>query len=106
MREITPQELKTRLDSAPNGTLCLLDVRQPEEFAIGHLPGAQLIPLGELSRRIDEIPDSCEIVAYCHHGPRSMQAVGILSLAGREAVSLRGGTEMWSRLIDPTLPRY
>jgi sulfur-carrier protein adenylyltransferase/sulfurtransferase len=106
MTEITPQELKAQLDGPATDKLCLVDVRQPEEFAIGHLPGARLIPLGELGRRMDEIPEGVEIVAYCHHGIRSAQAVGILALAGREARSLHGGTELWSRLIDPTLPRY
>jgi rhodanese-related sulfurtransferase len=106
MVEITPQELKARLDAAPAESLVLIDVRQPQEFAIGHLPGARLIPLGELARRVDEIPKGAEIVAYCHHGMRSAQAVGLLAMAGREAKSLRGGTDLWSQLIDPTLPRY
>ena len=105
MREISPQELKERLDTAPD-KVCLIDVRQPEEFAIGHLAGATLIPLGELSRRVGEIPQGCEVVAYCHHGSRSAKAVGILAMAGREASSLRGGTDLWSQLIDPSLPRY
>jgi rhodanese-related sulfurtransferase len=104
--EIAPEELKARLDSPGGVSLCLVDVRQPEEFAIGHLPGARLIPLGELPRRLDEIPEGAEVVAYCHHGVRSAKAIGILAMAGREARSLRGGTELWSRLIDPTLPRY
>jgi len=104
--EIAPEELKAKLDGPNGASLCLVDVRQPEEFAIGHLPGARLIPLGELPGRLQEIPDGVEVVAYCHHGVRSAKAVGILALAGREARSLRGGTELWSRLIDPTLPRY
>jgi rhodanese-related sulfurtransferase len=106
MREISPQDLKVRLDQSGGDRPLLIDVRQPEEFALGHLPGATLIPLGELPRRLDEIPDGVEIVAYCHHGPRSLMAVAILAGAGRVAQSLRGGTEAWSQLIDPTLPRY
>jgi sulfur-carrier protein adenylyltransferase/sulfurtransferase len=106
MKEITPQELKAQLDGPSGASVCLIDVRQPEEFAIGHLPGARLIPLGELGRRLDEIPQGVEVVAYCHHGMRSLQAVGVMARGGREAKSLRGGTDLWSQLIDPTLPRY
>jgi rhodanese-related sulfurtransferase len=106
IREISPEELKARLDGASRDSLFLIDVRQPEEFALGHLPGARPIPLGDLPRRLNEIPDKSEIVAYCHHGVRSAQAVGILATAGHEAKSLRGGTEAWSLLIDPSLPRY
>jgi rhodanese-related sulfurtransferase len=106
MIEISPQDLKAKLDAGPATGLCLVDVRQPEEFALGHLPGAKSIPLGELPRRHEEIPEGVEVIAYCHHGMRSARAVGLLAIAGREAKSLRGGTDLWSQLIDPTLPRY
>jgi len=106
MKEITPQELKAELDGPDTGGLCLIDVRQPEEFALGHLPGARLIPLGDLAQRVDEIPKGVKVVVYCHHGVRSLRAVGILAGSGPEATSLQGGTELWSRLIDPSLPRY
>jgi adenylyltransferase/sulfurtransferase len=102
--EITVEELAQKLASgAPPH---LVDVREPEEFALTQLPGAQLIPLGELQQRIDEIPEASELVVYCHHGIRSLQAVGLLRAAGREAVSLKGGIDLWSRRIDPAVPRY
>ncbi len=63
--EITPEALAEKLKSpAPPH---LLDVRQPEEFALTALKGSQLIPLGELSARLGELPEG-ELVVYCHHG--------------------------------------
>ncbi len=103
-QEMTVQELKARLDNGDN--IFLLDVRQPEENAYANIGGV-LIPLGELSRRINELNPESEIVAYCHHGIRSVQAVHMLRQAGFTKVSsLSGGIAEWSRVIDPTLPRY
>jgi rhodanese-related sulfurtransferase len=102
--EITVEELKTKL--ARGEKLHLLDVREPEEFALTQLEGAQLIPLGELQSRIDEIPEDVALVVYCHHGIRSLQAAGFLRSQGRTAVSLKGGIDLWARAIDPSLPRY
>jgi len=101
--EITPEELveKLKSPSPPH----LLDVRQPEEFALASLEGAQLIPLGELSSRLGELPPG-ELVVYCHIGMRSLQAAAMLVAQGRPAVSLRGGIDAWARRIDPNLPRY
>ena len=102
--EITADELSERLKSVQPPHL--LDVREPEEFALVALESAQLIPLGELSRRAGEIPAGVEVVVYCHHGVRSLQAVGILGSHGRAASSLKGGIDLWARRIDPSLPRY
>ena len=102
--EITVDELAEQLRSSTPPHL--LDVREPEEFALTALEGAQLIPLGELVSRLDEIPEVPEIVVYCHHGIRSLQAAGLLQAHGRKAVSLKGGIDLWARRIDPSLPRY
>ena len=101
--EITPEELATKLKSASPPHL--IDVRQPEEFALVALEGSQLIPLGELSTRLDELPQG-ELVVVCHLGMRSLQAAAWLTAKGRPAVSLRGGLDLWARQIDPSLPRY
>jgi rhodanese-related sulfurtransferase len=101
--EIGPQELAEKLKSASPPHL--IDVRQPEEFALVALERSQLIPLGELSARLNELPAG-ELVVYCHHGMRSLQAAAMLVAAGRPAVSLRGGIDAWARLIDPSLARY
>ena len=63
----------------------LLDVRQPEEFRSGHIPGAKLIPLGELTRRIHEVPPGREVICICATGHRSVPAVRKLMAAGYAA---------------------
>lgn len=75
----------------------LLDVRQPEEFRSGHIPGAKLIPLGDLRNRMNELPKNQEILVVCHSGNRSLSATRQLASAGFNVVNLRGGMLAWSR---------
>ncbi len=85
----------------------LLDVREPGEADLVALPGATLIPLGELQGRLGELDPEASIVAYCHHGVRSGRALTILEAAGfARARHLAGGIDAWSVLVDPELPRY
>jgi rhodanese-related sulfurtransferase len=89
--------------------LYLLDVRRPDEHETARIQGSVLIPLDELSSRTDEIEpaEGALIVAYCHHGVRSLSAAALLERAGfQNVVSLRGGIDAWSREIDPAVPRY
>lgn len=107
VRQMSPEELKAKLDAGE--PVVLVDVRQPEEYAICRLPGGVLIPLGELPRRACEVeaPAGAVVVAYCHHGIRSISGAMILRHAGLENVaSLAGGIDAWSRRIDPTVRRY
>ena len=73
----------------------LLDVRQPEEFHLGHIAGAKLIPLGELDSRIKEVPSDREIVCICASGHRSVPAVQMLKAAGYTASSMQNGMIAW-----------
>ncbi|HVM70160.1 MAG TPA: rhodanese-like domain-containing protein [Anaerolineales bacterium] len=73
----------------------LLDVRQPEEYRLGHIPGTKLIPLGELERRLKEVPPDREIVCICASGHRSVEAAQILKAAGYTSVSLQNGMFAW-----------
>jgi rhodanese-related sulfurtransferase len=73
----------------------ILDVRQPEEFRMGHIAGAKLIPLGQLERRIQEVPRDREIVCICASGHRSVAAVHILKTAGVTASSMHNGMIAW-----------
>ncbi len=103
--EISPQELKQRLDA--NESVLLLDVREPSEYDIVHLEGARLIPLNTLPNHIDSLPQDQEIVVYCHHGQRSLYATAYLQQNGFTAAkNLIGGIDQWTAEIDPTLPRY
>jgi sulfur-carrier protein adenylyltransferase/sulfurtransferase len=103
--EITVENLKERLDKKEDFTL--LDVRNPDEYSICRIADAKLIPLYELSQRYDELPKDKPVVAYCHHGVRSIRAAQILSKGGFANVkSLHGGINTWSEKIDPSVPRY
>jgi sulfur-carrier protein adenylyltransferase/sulfurtransferase len=102
--EITPRELKSRLDRSDD--LFILDVREPHEFQICNLKG-HLIPLGELPRRVHELDSSREIVAHCRSGKRSAEAVDFLRKAGfRKILNLKGGILAWSDEVDPSVPKY
>ena len=107
MRQIDVRQLAAKLQA--NEPVYLLDVRQPWEYETAALPGSTLIPLGELPRRAAEVnpPPGALLVVYCHHGVRSLSAAVLLERLGfRDVVSLAGGIDAWSGLIDPTLPRY
>jgi rhodanese-related sulfurtransferase len=73
----------------------ILDVRQPEEFRSGHITGAKLIPLGELGRRLNEVPKGREVVCICATGHRSVPAVRKLAAAGFTASSMKNGMIAW-----------
>ena len=85
----------------------LLDVREPYEFEIARIDGADLIPLGELPARLQELDRSKEIFVICHSGMRSERAAEFLRSAGfPEVANVAGGIDAWSREIDPDVPRY
>lgn len=102
--EITPKQLKGRLDSGDD--LFILDVREPHEYQICNLQG-YLIPLGDLPKRVSELDSSREIVAHCRSGKRSAEAVEFLKKAGfRKIWNLKGGILAWSDEVDPSVPKY
>lgn len=79
-----------------DGGAFVLDVRQPEEWNQAHIPGATLIPLGELQARLAEVPQDQEILVYCRSGNRSQEGRDILLAAGYENVtSMSGGINDW-----------
>ena len=102
--EITPRELKSRLDRGDD--IFILDVREPHEYQICNLQG-HLIPLGDLPKRASELDSSREIVAHCRSGKRSADAVQFLQQAGfRKIWNLKGGILAWSDEVDPSVPKY
>lgn len=105
LAQTQPADVALRLQSGQGPRL--LDVRQPHEFDLCALPGAQLIPLGELPDRLQELDPKAEYVVYCHHGGRSMRAAMFLEQQGfAQVANLEGGIDAWAAEVDPTLPRY
>ena len=88
--EMPPAELKKRLDAGTSPRL--IDVRQQSEAQICALPGSELIPLNEIPARLDELSKDEEIVLYCHHGMRSLNAAVFLRDERRGATSGEDGT--------------
>jgi adenylyltransferase/sulfurtransferase len=120
-RQISVSELARLLTSG--APVRLVDVRASWEHARARLPDSTLIPLPELEERWSELlPAEAEsqpaaeadrrapgalIVTYCHHGVRSLGAAALLEAKGLgPVVSLAGGIDAWSRLIDPAVPQY
>lgn len=102
--EIRVEELKQRLDAGEN--LFLLDVRDEFEYEISNI-GGQLIPLPELSKRVNELDVNQKIIAVCKMGPRSVKAAQFLHNAGFSNVwSLAGGIHAWSDRIDRSVRKY
>lgn len=96
---ISAQELDEELKNGNHPFL--LDVRQPQEYWLGHIPGAKLIPLGSLDSRLNEVPKDREIVCICATGHRSVPAVNKLTAAGIEARSLKNGMIAWQMAKGP-----
>ena len=105
--QISAHELQEWLEAGREPFI--LDVRNPPEWEICRIEGARLIPLPELPRRLEELAresDGRVIVAHCHHGVRSAQAVNLLREQGLRAINLGGGIDAWSVDVDPSVPRY
>ncbi len=106
--EITAPQLAKRLEAASNGELQLVDVREPHEWDICHIEGAELIPLRKLPDHVDDLDRDAEIVVHCRSGGRSARAVEWLrEEAGfRNVRNLQGGILAWSDEVDPSVPKY
>jgi sulfur-carrier protein adenylyltransferase/sulfurtransferase len=116
IRPMTPQgpstegvidatELKEKLDRGDD--FVLIDVREPHEYQIAKIPGAKLIPLGELPKHLSELDPNADIVAHCKTGGRSQKAVDLLKQNGFKHVrNMVGGITAWSDKVDPTVPKY
>ncbi len=103
--DITVQELNRKLEAGDR--IRIIDVRDPHEWEIVHLEGAELIPLNELPSRMHELDSAEEIVLHCKTGARSANALNLLRTAGfRKIKNLKGGITAWAREVDPRLPIY
>jgi rhodanese-related sulfurtransferase len=106
--EITTQDLKQLLTGTGSESCIIIDVREPWEYEAAHIEGSTLIPMGEIpSRAFQELDPEAHIIIVCHHGVRSMNvAVWLRNQGFENTQSLRGGIDVWSTEIDPTIPRY
>lgn len=93
-----PQVVSNDLETWMKGETLpyILDVRSLGEYRQGHIPGAQLIPLGDLPNRLHELPPDRPIVTVCRSGSRSMAAARQLVKAGYTVHNLSGGMMQWS----------
>jgi rhodanese-related sulfurtransferase/rubrerythrin len=97
VQRLTPENLKKILESDKMGKFVLVDVRQPEEYRSGHIPGARLVPLGELEARHGELAREKKIVTYCRSGHRSMGAAILLcGLGFKDVYTVDGGILDWN----------
>ena len=104
---IQPQQLEQELAGGNGDRPFLLDVREPHEWEIVHLPEATLIPVNTLAGHLDELPRDQEIVVYCKTGNRSGRATQLLKDAGFTRVrNLEGGITRGATQIDTSLPTY
>ncbi|QKT08081.1 adenylyltransferase/sulfurtransferase MoeZ [Gordonia sp. X0973] len=104
---LTPAELAARV--ASGAPLALIDVREPVEWDIAHLPGATLIPKDEFESgdALGKIPQDRPVVLYCRTGVRSAEVLAILKGAGfADATHLQGGITAWANTVDPSMPVY
>lgn len=104
--EISVTEAKQLIDQSPCAVL-LVDVREPYEVEIASVRGAELIPMGEITDRLHDLPRDEHLLIMCHHGGRSMRVTSFLRAQGFTAVTnIAGGIDAWAEQIDTNLRRY
>jgi adenylyltransferase/sulfurtransferase len=104
--EVTVQDMKRALDDPKSG-IKVIDVREPDEYEIAHVEGAQLLPLGQLQARFTELDPNQQYYLHCHHGGRSMRALQFLRQQGFKYLkNVKGGISAWSDEIDHSVPKY
>lgn len=103
--EISVQDLHQLIEA---GEECyIIDVRTSEEIKKAAFPKATHIPLSELATSVVNIPQDKLVITVCHHGARSLKACYLLKERGFDKVlSLRGGIDLWSKIIDLSIPQY
>lgn len=92
---LSAQDVQTQLSG--NQPPMLIDVRQPDEYKAGHIRGAKLIPLDQLSAKANTLPKNRTIICVCRSGARSGSATRQLRAVGLDAVNMNGGMMGWQR---------
>jgi rhodanese-related sulfurtransferase len=103
--EIAPRDVEDLIRR--NEKFLFVDVREKWEFETSHIEGAVLIPMREIPGNLAKFEDADQVVLFCHHGMRSLDAAAWLRQQGvAGARSMAGGIDRWSAEIDPLVPRY
>lgn len=106
--EANPEDIRRRMDDGE--PLALIDVREPDEFAITRIEGATLIPMRDIPANLQQLEaraDEATLIVFCHHGVRSVNVVYWLRQQGVAACqSMAGGIDAWSTAVDSSVPRY
>ena len=104
-RTITPAEFEER--RARGEAPLLVDVREPAEFELARVEGAELMPLSRFDEWAPSLDPERETVFMCHHGVRSAHVCAFLARKGfTKLYNLAGGIDRWSAEVDPSVPRY
>ena len=102
--EISPAEVAALMKE---GNLTLIDVRTPYEYELARIEGCRLVDDALAKEIVETWPKDTPIVTICHHGIRSLDAAVYLRGQGfAKARSMRGGIDVWSMTVDPSVPRY
>ncbi len=106
--EVSVRDVKQQMDAGAK--LHLIDVREPNEFAICKIEGATLVPMRSIPGELQELQAkavTAPLIVFCHHGMRSLNVVNWLREQGIEnCSSMSGGIDAWSDRVDPSVPRY
>ena len=107
-QSISPNELAERMKNTEDfRAVRFIDVREPQEYEIARIEGAELLPLSQFDRWIETLESAQEIVVMCHHGIRSGNVCMFLVRNGFEKVwNLDGGIDAWSKEVDANVPKY
>ena len=116
MRAFDPVQLQDWLQQASARTL-LLDVREPWEYEICHIPGSQLVPMRQIADKANQFDTESDIVVICHHGIRSRQVAlyleslyiqsGIYTdVNASKLINLEGGLQAWAEQVDRSMATY
>lgn len=104
--EVTVHQMKAALDNPALG-IEVIDVREPDEYQIAHVPGTRLLPLSALAARCGELDPAKSYYLHCKLGGRSMKALEFLRAQGFQHLkSVAGGITAWADQIDPKVPKY